>query len=193
MKFGPAFIMSSVVTNSSSSSRLDFIHVYASMHDAVLRYTIVSCCLKLKGNSTIIYNYFKVPVTVIRSPLPKQRLSSYFYACPNAKPGIIPEGVGITVDSFNCSEDNVVYIQPMVPQKQNSGVTMALCNKGAFGRLSPELIIEWMETYRYLGVDKVSTYFVDELNEAAKKVLFYYSSIGFVDLYKFQPANEGMY
>ena len=192
MKFGPAYVLSSAVTNSSFRSRLDVIHVYASMYDAVLRYTNVSCCLKFKGETT--FDYIKVPVTVISSPLKKQPLSSYFYECQSAKPGTIPYGVGITVDELDCSEDDhVTYIHPMVPQKQGSGVTMALCNKGAFGSVSPELIIEWMETYKYLGVDKVSTYFLEELNEAAKKVLYYYSSIGFVDLYKFIPAMEGMF
>ena len=193
MKFGPAFVLSSAVINSSTWSPLDVIHVYASMYDAVLRYTNVSCCLKFKGKST--FDYFKVPVKVTKSPLKKQTISSYFYACPSTKPGVIPYGVGITVDALSCSEEDHVtymYIQPMVPQKQLSGVTMALCNKVAYGSLRAELIIEWMETYRYLGVDKVVSYFLDELNDAAQKVLFYYSSIGFVDLFKVQFAMEGM-
>ena len=190
MKFGPAFVLSSAIINSSTWSPLDVIHVYACMYDAVLRYTNVSCCLKFKGKST--FEYFKVPVKVTKSPLKKQTISSYFYACPSTKPGVIPYGVGITVDTLSCSEeDHVTYIQPMVPQKQ-SGVTMALCNKVVYGSLRAELVIEWMETYRYLGVDKVVAGFLDDLNDAAKKVLFYYSSIGFVDLYKFQPAMEGM-
>ena len=190
MKFGPAFVLSSAVINSSSWSSFDVIHVYTSMYDAVLRYTNVSCCLKFKGKST--FEYFKVPVKVSKSPLKKQTISTYFYACPSTKPGVIPYGVGITVDALSCSEeDHVTYIQPMVPQKQ-AGVTMALCNKVAYGNLSAELIIEWMETYRYLGVDKVVSYFLDELNHYAQKVLFYYSSIGFVDLYKVQFAMDGM-
>ena len=88
----------------------------------------------------------------------------------------------------------MTYIQPFVPQKQQYGTTLALCNKGAYGNIKAELIIEWMETYRYLGVDKVVTYFLKDLNEAAKNVLLYYSHIGFVELYEFHPAlEEGEY
>ena len=87
----------------------------------------------------------------------------------------------------------MTYIQPIVPQIQESGTMLALCNKGAYGNISAELIIEWMETYRYLGVDKVVTYFLKDLNVAAKKVLLYYSDIGFVELYEFHPALEGKF
>ena len=86
----------------------------------------------------------------------------------------------------------MTYVQPFVPQTQRRGATLALCNKGVFGNISGEMIIEWMETYRYLGVDKVVTYFLKDLNAAAMNVLSYYSQIGFVELYEFHPALEGM-
>ena len=146
----------------------------------------------MKFNGTSTFDYFKIPVTNMNRPLRKRKLSSYFYTCPNAKPGIIPYGVGISIDALSCLDYHVTYIQPFVPQTQRPGATLALCNKGAFGNISEEMIIEWMETYRHLGVDKVVTYFLKDLNEAAKNVLLYYSQIGFVELYEFHPALEGM-
>ena len=75
----------------------------------------------------------------------------------------------------------MAYIQHVVQQMQKSRTTFALCNNDVYGIISAELIIEWIETYRYLGLDKVVTYVLKDLNVVAKKVLLYYCNIGFVD------------
>ena len=71
------------------------------------------------------------------------------------------------------------------------GVKLALGTQLAYGNISAEIIIEWMETYKYLGVNKVVTYYYKDLNENALKVLKYYHDSEFLDLYYFIPAAEG--
>ena len=65
-------------------------------------------------------------------------------------------------------------------------------SKLAYGNISAELVIEWIEAMKYIGVDKIVTYYLKSLNTDALNVLRYYASEGFVDLFFHEPANEGM-
>ena len=47
-----------------------------------------------------------------------------------------------------------------------------------------------METYRYLGVDKIVTYKHKGLNTATAKVLDHYASTGFLDLFLYEHADD---
>ena len=64
-------------------------------------------------------------------------------------------------------------------------------SKLAYGNISAELIIEWVEAMKYIGVDKIVTYYLRSLNTDALNVLRYYASEGVVELYFHEPANEG--
>ena len=70
---------------------------------------------------------------------------------------------------------------------------IAIGTKTAFGSINSEQIIEWMETYKYIGVDKVVSYYMKILNADALKVLKYYESTGYLDLTFYEPAAEGKY
>ena len=83
------------------------------------------------------------------------------------------------------------YVKPFHPLITPGKI--AIGTKTAFGSINPEQIIEWMETYRYIGVDKVVSYYVKILNADALKVLKYYESTGFLDLTFYEPAAEGKY
>ena len=63
----------------------------------------------------------------------------------------------------------------------------------AYGNISAQLIIEWVEAMRYIGVDKIVTYFHKSLNSDALNVLRHYAAEGFVDLSLYEPAKEGDY
>ena len=91
----------------------------------------------------------------------------------------------------SCEETDVTYVKPFHPLITPGKI--AIGTKTAFGSINPEQIIEWMETYRYIGVDKVVSYYVKILNADALKVLKYYESIGFLDLIFYEPAAEGKY
>ena len=99
--------------------------------------------------------------------------------------------VAVTVDSYSCEEKDVTYVKPFQPLKTPGKI--AIGTKTAFGSINPEQIIEWMETYKYIGVDKIVSYYMKILNADALKVLKYYESTGYLDLTFYEPAAEGKY
>ena len=102
---------------------------------------------------------------------------------------IIPLGAAVTVANYTCSESHVSYVGPFFPLKEPNKI--ALGTKTAYANIDAEMIIEWMETYKYLGVDKVLTYYMESINSDAFDVLQYYASTGILDLFYYEPANEG--
>ena len=90
-----------------------------------------------------------------------------------------------------CTEDHVTYVQPYFPVKEPEKIVIG--SKLAFDNISAELIIEWIEAMKYIGVDKIVTYFLRSLNTDALNVLCHYATEGVVELYFYEPANEGNY
>ena len=90
---------------------------------------------------------------------------------------------------MSCSENHVTYVEPYFPLKEPNKVVVS--SKFAFGNVSAELIIEWVEAMKYIGVDKIVTYYLRTLNAAARKVLNHYSSKGILDLHFHELASEG--
>ena len=162
--------------------------LYASVDERILR-TPRGCCLKY--NSRPRSEYYQQPIQSMERPLGRSPLTSYHYTCANARPGDIPDGIAITFDNYTCSEDHVTYRKPFLPLREPVN-KLALCTKMCYGDRSAEMLIEWMETYKYLGVDKVVSYFLKDLNSEAKQVLKYYASTGTLDLYLFEPAAAGI-
>ena len=189
MKFGPAYVLGATVGNHSGIRFWDIVKVYASMGRNVASGN-VCCCVKYDNEFSS--EYYKQPILFSNHQSPKTELTAYHFTCKNPKPGSVPEGIGLTVDNFTCDEEYVTYIKPLVPLLE-TGTKLALSTKVAYGNQDPELIIEWMETYKYLGVDKVITYFLDDLKMEARKVLGYYASSGILELYNIQLAATGMY
>ena len=83
----------------------------------------------------------------------------------------------------------ISYVKPYIPLKQKDG-SLVIGTKVAHTNLNAEMIISWMETYKYLGVDKVVTYRLKNLNAAASKVLDYYATIGILDVYDHTLADD---
>ena len=119
-------------------------------------------------------------------------LRSFHVTCPNPKHGMkkVPDGVAITILGVPCRSGYVTYMTPSYPLRP-AGTTLALGTKIAHGNVSAEMIIEWMETYKFLGVDKVVTYYADGLCPLALQVLKYYAKEGILDLRFFEPAGAG--
>ena len=171
------------------TSHWDIIKMHASMGVIyTTKQTHFSCCLKYIDESRPVYKRQKVFAKYLQNALTK--LSAYHFTCLNPNPGVVPHGVALTVNNYTCSEDHVTYRKPMTPLRE-SGVRLALCTKLTYGLRSAELIIEFMEVYKYLGVDKFVSYFLENLNEDTRKVLEYYAATGILDLYHFQPAEAG--
>ena len=104
--------------------------------------------------------------------------------------GLIPIGLALTLFSnITCSENHVTFVQPYFPFKEPAKIVIG--SKFAYGNVSAELIIEWIEAMKYIGVDKIVTYYLRTLNADALNVLQHYASEGIVDLYFHELANEG--
>ena len=188
MKFGPMYILGTTLGNSTDTKLWDIIKVHAEVDEMYPGKTNISCCLKylnIRGQE-----YTKVPSIYAGRPNAATKLSAYHYTCLNPKTGVVPDGVALTVSQFTCSEEDVTYRKPDTPLTE-SEIKLAVCTKVAYGSRSAELIIEFMEAYRYLGVDKFTCYILEDLNEDAQKVLAYYASIGIMDAYIHEPAAWG--
>ena len=189
MKFGPMYILGTTLGNTTDNAQWDIVKVHA---QADKMYTAgkakIFCCLKylkIRGPEYIIQ-----PTIYNGGPRKETKLSVYHYTCLNPKPGVVADGVALTVSNFTCSEEDVTYRKPITPLRE-SEIKLGLCTKVAYGNRSAELIIEFIEAYRYLGVDKFTCYILQDLNEDAQRVLAYYASIGIMDVYFYEPAAWG--
>ena len=192
MKFGPIYILGAIGGNSSDTDVWDIFKIYANIgvKGGVSSRTNVhvSCCFKNNGaNAT---KFLKEPTVSTKVPEARTAITACHYTCNNPKRGLIPDGIGLTVGDRGCDEQYITYVRPFLPFRK-PGVTLAISTKAAYGNVSAEMIIEWMETYKYLGVDKVVTSFLYDINADAFKVLKYYASTGILDLSFFDPAAAG--
>ena len=189
MKFGPLFIFGTAGSNSSERKTWDHFKVYGLFDKNKYNKSNLTCCFMSElGNKAVVQAVAPVAKRVFVVP---SDMWSFYVACANERHSgsIIPKGVAITIDNYTCSEDHVTYVRPFLPTREPYKI--AIGTKTSFGTIDPELIIEWMEAYKYLGVNKVVTYFLKSLNDDAFKVLSYYASTGFLDLTFYEPANEG--
>ena len=171
--------------NSSTDNTWDIVKVYGTVGRLK---KAKFCCVRF-GN-LLNYDYYKQPTISIKMQSPKTALTASHFTCENPQPGRIPEGIAFTHDQNTCGEEDVTYLEPIVPLLEVEP-KLALSTKVAYGNQSPELIIEWMETYLFLGVDKVVTYYLDDLNQEARKVLEYYASVGLLEVHNIELAAEG--
>ena len=64
-----------------------------------------------------------------------------------------------------CTENHVTYVEPYFPVKEPEKIVIG--SKLAYGNISAEYIIEWIEAMKYIGVDKIVTYCLKTLNSDA--------------------------
>jgi hypothetical protein len=87
--------------------------------------------------------------------------------------------VSVVLGSKKCPSDSKYYVKLNIgPTERNP--KLAICTKLTYDDVDPIPIVEWFETQRILGVDKVVTY-PYRLSANALKVLQYYESVGFLD------------
>ena len=190
MKFGPLYILLVTAGNTTEGKIWDMINVIGMFDQQKYGDHSLTCCLKftIANNKTLVKSV--VPL-VNRKKLFQRNthMRSLYLACPNTNAPKIPSGVAVTTSEL-CDERYVTYVPLYLPLKQPKG-KLVICTKAAFDNINPELIIEWMEAYKYLGVDKVISYYLESINSDALKVLEYYAATGILELIFHQPANEG--
>ena len=191
LNYGPIYVLGVAAGNSSDKVAWDIFKIYASIELLKLKNrTKFKCCFMYDlSNGTQFVE--TAPKYTRRHKFPCAVIAHHF-TCPNKwhEAGILPNGVSLVINEMSCEQQKVNYISPFYP-KREPGTKLAIGTKMAFGSIDAELIIEWMETYIYLGVDKVVTYYIQNINRRALKVLQYYESTGILDLYQFVPADSG--
>ena len=197
MYFGSVYILGAAMGNSTETEVWDVVKVYAMINMKEYDGANISCCLTYRTSEVMTDILKKYPINILKYKIDAM-LRGHHFTCSNVRhgSGALPVGVGLTHNKLNCTQDQVTFVQPYKPVKEIN-TKLAIGTKLAFGTISAEMIIEWMETYKYLGVDKVVTYYVDEgrdkINENALKVLRYYASTEILDLYHHVPAGSGNY
>ncbi|XP_052062398.1 uncharacterized protein LOC127702299 [Mytilus californianus] len=142
------------------------------------------CCFRLqkgkrmviKSKKWYIYSY------------PNSLLRRVQFTCPISTESKSIEGVSIITDfKRTCHKESKYYIQVQTPLQGE----LAVCTTVLYGSLSAELLLEWFEVQRIIGVEKTVTY-TFELNKDAMKICEYYESIGFTVLVRVAdfPARE---
>ena len=190
MQFGHVYVFGAVAENTTDEKAWDIIKIYGSINTKIYRIENIICCLmyKFEGSTDIIETDI---ISRVRHRSDCKVRTCHF-TCRNIwhKHRNIPDGVGLSLRSLSCNTDAIDFKEISRPLKEVEP-KVALTTQVAFASLSAELIIEWLETYKYLGVDKVISYYYQDLNANALKVLQYYHRIGFVELYRYEPAAEG--
>lgn len=143
-----------------------------------------TCCLHCRDGTKLFIN------STLKSTFDlfdNVTLHSVQYACPVRSSSI--QSVSVFIGTHKCEESEQHYIKVESSMRNESG--LAVCGKISYGNMDAELILEWFEVQRLLGVDKVLTY-TYKLNDQAMAVLEYYESIGYAVIMRdFEYPEQG--
>lgn len=145
------------------------------------------CCLLLGNDSIVSYMNEK---RMIWTQVSKQPLMAVKFFCnvPRVLYGIKVKGSTVSLPQEQCMNKKFMAVEFLNQQLEDS---FAICAKIAYGGLSAQRLIEWLEIQKYIGVDKVLVYFYN-LNEEAMRVLLKYNRDGFVELLPFDYPEAGI-
>ena len=157
--------------------------------EQVYRDRNVFCCLLSQGGPI-----HKTPVTR-KSMFLNHSLTAVQVFCEDEnnsqlKNNTRPVGVTLTYDIDNCPMDisnyaTVQYTRPCLLE-----VCIAICAKIAYGYVNAEMVVEWMEYHRHMGVSHVVV-FTFNLTADALTVLKFYEKQDFVEVLPFDFPAKG--
>ena len=190
--FGPVYLFGAAIGNSTNMAKWDITRVYGiynTRNDKALRQNL-TCCFKYRtktGHRIIQTNAINKWIFWA-----KAKLQVFHLTCKNPVQvsHIFPETVSLSLSPVVCVNSSSSYVKTLMSFKE-PGTKLAIGTQIVYGNINADHIIDWMETYRHLGVDKVISYYYKLTNNRALKVLQYYHRSGFVDLYRYEPAGEG--
>ena len=160
MKYGPMYIFGAAAGNSSRYATWDIIKIYGGV-DKSWHYKShfhFRCCLAYNDHGSLTFK--KVFPSKTRGFIVSSAIWSVHVTCFNTRheEKMVPIGAALTVTGYNCSRDHVRYVSPYFPLREATEKKVAIGTKTSYGNISAELIIEWMEAWKYIGVDKVPTF-----------------------------------
>ncbi|VDI70485.1 Hypothetical predicted protein [Mytilus galloprovincialis] len=137
----------------------------------ISKYKYYTCCVRLlEGKRVAIQSTQKF---VYHSDADSY-LNRVQFSCPISLESRSIEGVSIiTHFTKTCHKDAKFYIPVHMPLQGE----LAVCGTFIYGSLSANLLLEWFEVQRIIGVEKIVTY-TFELNKEAMKICEHYESIG---------------
>lgn len=156
-----------------------------------LEYDLMSenlrCCILLKNNRVASYISSQRIVWYMCKKQPLMSAKVFCSVPHHVSADEQPIGAVVVPPSFGCYSRIFMNIERVRTQDPFS---VAICAKIGYGELSPHRVIEWLETQRYLGVDKIVYYFYN-LNTETMNVWKAYAKEGFVDLLPFDIPQPG--
>ena len=157
MKYGPVYIFGAVAGNSSRYATWDIIKIYGGVDNSWYNKSHFRCCLAYSDQGNLTFK--KVFPSKTRGFIVSSAIWSVQVTCFNTRheEKLVPIGAALTVNGYNCSRNHVRYVSPYFPLREATE-KVAIGTKTSYGNISAELIIEWMESWRYIGVDKVLTF-----------------------------------
>ena len=157
MKYGPVYIFGAAAGNSSRYATWDIIKIYGGVDKSWYNKSHFRCCLAYSDQGSLTFK--KVFPSKTRGFIVSSAIWSVHVTCFNTRheEKLVPIGAALTVNGYNCSRNHVRYVSPYFPLREATE-KVAIGTKTSYGNISAELIIEWMESWRYIGVDKVLTF-----------------------------------
>lgn len=135
------------------------------------------CCVFWNSNR---YTYYKNPDKVYWK---KTTLPATQFTCPIKGPLIDVRGVTLEFYKKRCPTDESVYIRPFLPKVQ-ARHSLAICVKIVYGNVDMKLLVDWMEFYREMKVDKIFM-FTYNLTNNIELVIQRYIDTGFLERRQF--------
>jgi hypothetical protein len=180
------FILSAIGNNLSNIEGYQHEIKLNGWHGAKHRLTVIKCCVLLV-NGTI--KHYLNPNKTTRGK--RLNLVATQLTCPIKSSLMDVTGVAVEFAKKKCPTKNSDYIVPFIPKRQPKRHSFAICLKILYGNVDNKLLIDWIEFYREIKVDKVFT-FVYNITEDTKKIIQYYERLGFLETRQFAfPWKKG--
>lgn len=136
----------------------------------------IKCCIS--WNSSRISQYLR-PRRITLG----QRIifSAAQFSCPTHGGSLIHiKGVALVSAKKDCPTNASEYIKPFIPNVQVKTHSFAICLKILYGNVDNKLLIDWIEYYREMEVDKI-VMFLYNISTHTQHIVTHYTQIGIVE------------
>ncbi|KAL5022345.1 hypothetical protein ScPMuIL_001500 [Solemya velum] len=153
------------------------------------------CCRLVYGNSEIV----TVAATTLPENIAVTRFSSAQYVCPlpgHKPPYVLLEACktnqSVSLNFSNiCNTDCLAkrkHFRIIYPEPQYGRI--AMCVKIVYGKMDVQALVEWFEMQKILEVHRVFVLLKDDTQADVVKILQYYRSEGFLEIYQMQFVRK---
>ncbi|KAL8561780.1 hypothetical protein ACOMHN_010714 [Nucella lapillus] len=185
------FYLYSAIVNIYESPRASYhgtaIHIVGFQDER--SYTKLKCCLKLSNSDHVQSG----GMATIDHQFPSDRnthLKTFgmVYRCvfPNTSQQL--RGGHVTLSPTSCPGDLKQYLTIHHPEVKPGG--LAICAKVAYGfQLNLDVLVEWLELQRILGVDKIQLFDLNN-TEVVHKVFRHYQDMGLLEIMPYKLPGK---